>query len=282
MNPRLPGPTGVQIAFLIFAVVFLAAPLQKYAGPWLFPDSSFERSLARLWIFAPAIIILAAFPGLRAFCASELSRPVGGHWPEVFTVTATKALLLPFAMVGAVAGWYWITRGEMGLARWVGDWPTAAETLARATSADGIVLAFLFGVVIAPIVEELVFRGMLFRAWEAQWGWFPAMVASSAVFGAYHSTHVSAFLASIVFTVVYRRTGSLRASMVVHAISNALVWQPLLGQWVFRKAGKDTGEIEPWWFHLAALAVVLVLISAYAWLARDRYVAPAREPAVAD
>jgi uncharacterized protein len=281
MNPRLPHPTGVQIVFLVFAVVFLAAPLQKYAGPLLFPEGSFERTLDRLWIFIPAIMILAGFPQLRALCTRELSRPVGAHWPEVFVVTAVKALVFPFAMVGAVAAWFWITRGEMGLARWVGDWPTTAETLARATSADGIVLAFLVGMIVAPIVEELVFRGMLYRAWEAQWGWLPAMVASSAVFAAYHSMHVNAFLASIVLTVMYRRTGSLRASIVLHGISNALLWHPLLGQWIFRKAGKDTGEIEPWAFHLAALAVVLVAIPAYAWLARDRHIAPAREPAFA-
>jgi membrane protease YdiL (CAAX protease family) len=282
MNSRLPGPTGVQIAFLIFAVVFLAAPLQKYVGPWLSPAGSFERSLGRMWIFLPAIIILAAFPSLRALCVQELSRPIGRHWREVLTMSAGKALLLPFASVGGVAAWYWVTRGEMGLARWVGDWPTAADAFARATSADGIVLTFLFAVVVGPVVEELVFRAMLFRAWEGQWGWFPAMLGSSAVFAAYHSTHVSAFAASILFVVIYRRTGSLRSSIVMHATYNALLWQPLLGQWVFRKAGKETGEIEPWGVHLAALALVVVAIPAYAWLARDRYVAPAREPAFAD
>ena len=277
MNDSFPRASGFQIAFFIFAVVFLATPLQRYVGPSLITDGNFERSLGRLWIFMPALLILLGVPRLRSFCARELARPIEkADSFEVAVVTAAKGLVLPFAYVGGVALWYWLTRGEMGLARWVGDWTSPLEAFARAKSADGIVFTFFLGALLGPVIEELVFRGLLYRAWEAQWGWFPAMLATSAVFAAYHPAHVSAFLSSIVFVVLYRRTGTIWASIVAHSAYNALIWYPFLGQWIFRKAGRDTGEIDQWPVHLAALAVATIALPVYVWLARGRYLGRTR------
>lgn len=272
MTRLVPAASGFQIAFFIFAVVFLATPLQKYGLPHLFDASSIERSIGRFAIFVPALVILLAVPGIRRFCWALLREPVRkAHWPELGIVLTGKAVLLPFAYIGGVALYYWITRGEMGLARWVGNLSGYEESLARATSVDGILFTFLLGALIGPVIEELVFRGMLYRAWEATWGWFASMIATSAVFAAYHAAPVSAFLGSIVFVVLYRRTGSLWACILAHAATNLVLWYPLLGQFIFRKAGKETGEIESWPIHLAALAIASIAVPAYVWLARSRH-----------
>ena len=273
MTRLVPAASGFQIAFFIFAVVFLATPLQKYALPLLFDAAPIERSMGRLAIFLPALVILLAVPGIRRFCVALLSEPVRkAHWPEVGIVLAVKSMLLPFAYIGGVALYYWLARGEMGLARWVGNLTGYEESFARATSLDGIVFTFLLGALIGPIIEELVFRGMLYRAWEATWGWFASMIATSVVFAAYHAAPISAFVGSIVFVILYRRTGSLWAPILAHAATNLVLWYPLLGQLIFRKAGKETGEIESWPVHLAALAIAVIAVPAYVWLARSRNV----------
>jgi len=43
-----------------------------------------------------------------------------------------------------------------------------------------------------------------------------------------------------------------------------------MGQFYFRTAGKSTGEIELWWFHLASLAVLAIILPTYVWLAGKR------------
>jgi membrane protease YdiL (CAAX protease family) len=195
---------------------------------------------------------------------------------EVAIVVALQAAL-PFAIFGAIVLWHWTVGGEMALARRLGQEETSAGAFAQALSTDGVAKVLL-GVLIAPLVEELVFRGILFRTWEAQWGWFLAMIATSAAFAAYHAVPFSAFVSSVILIALYRRTGSLRACILAHAIYNGLLWFPLMGQFYFRTTGKETGEIDLWPFHLAALALLAVALPAYIWMARDREVEEPQAP----
>jgi len=128
--------------------------------------------------------------------------------------------------------------------------------------------------ILAPLTEELVFRALLYRTWEAQWGWLPAMLASSALFAAYHPNFVPAFLGGILYVCLYRRTGSIWAPIVVHAAFNVLIWFPLLGQFIFPRGLDAPGDLQSWWLHLAALFAALVAIPAYVSLARFEWVWP--------
>ena len=262
------GASGLQVAFLVFAVVLLGAPLHKYLGPLLgIPQSS--PIAGRLFIFIPAIAILLFAPALRRSCFERLSQPIiASRRIEVGLVSAAE-ILLPFAIFGAVALWYWILGGEMALARRIGNQSPVDVELARAWTTEGMLLQLLLAGIVAPVIEELVFRGFLYDAWKAQWGWFWAMLATSLVFAAYHPFPFQAFIASIVFVLVLRRAGSIRAPILVHAAGNIAVWYPLMGQFYFNLRGKETGEIRLWWFHLAMLGILAVALGIYAWMARD-------------
>lgn len=50
----------------------------------------------------------------------------------------------------------------------------------------GLVLSGLLVVLVAPLAEELAFRGVLASALRDRWGMWPAIVVSSAVFAGYH------------------------------------------------------------------------------------------------
>ena len=60
------------------------------------------------------------------------------------------------------------------------------------TSADSAIpaianiLEFLMGVVLAPFVEELIFRGVMFNRFLAKWGIKAAIIAPSFLFGILH------------------------------------------------------------------------------------------------
>ena len=89
-------------------------------------------------------------------------------------------------------------------------------------------MSLLLGVIVGPPIEELVFRGLLYRAWANQWGALVAAVLTSALFAAYHPNFLAAFSSAILFVCLVRRTGSLWASISVHAFTNsdALVSDP--------------------------------------------------------
>ena len=126
--------------------------------------------------------------------------------------------------------------------------------------------------VIGPIIEEVIFRGFLYRALAAKWGWIAAMVLASALFGLYHTHFYAAFISSIVFVCVMRRTGSLWSAIVVHGFGNLMLWWPLAGQFVFPHWGPTSG-LSTWYFHIACLAFTVIALPIYVWMSRDRHAA---------
>lgn len=82
-------------------------------------------------------------------------------------------------------------------------------------------------VVIAPLVEEAVFRGLLFGTLRRRLGWVAAAAVSGGLFAAAHGYGVvgftSVFLSGFIWAWVYERTGSLVPGMAAHALNNLLV-----------------------------------------------------------
>lgn len=92
-------------------------------------------------------------------------------------------------------------------------------------TAIGIALFALLAVVIAPIFEELFFRGFLFRGLAASWGWIAGAVVSAAAFSVVHlqvSVMVPLFVLGFALAWVYKRTGSLWTCISLHALFNGI------------------------------------------------------------
>jgi len=83
---------------------------------------------------------------------------------------------------------------------------------------------FITGAVIAPIVEEIFFRGFLFQGFRQKYGWMPAVFLSSAIFGAAHLDPVSlipTFVLGCVLAYVYHRSNSVWPGILFHAAINS-------------------------------------------------------------
>lgn len=61
---------------------------------------------------------------------------------------------------------------------------------------------FAMAMAIAPLVEELVFRGVLLPHWSVKWGVMPAVLASSLFFAACHDHPTSSFIAGATFALL--------------------------------------------------------------------------------
>ncbi len=97
-----------------------------------------------------------------------------------------------------------------------------AEEVAASLDPTVVLLAF---VVIAPVAEELFFRGVVLTAWEREYGPRVALIGSAALFALAHISVVQAlpiFALGLLLGVVYRRTGSLPASIALHAAFNGI------------------------------------------------------------
>ncbi|HEX5130684.1 MAG TPA: CPBP family intramembrane glutamic endopeptidase, partial [Usitatibacter sp.] len=139
-------------------------------------------------------------------------------------------------------------------------------------TASGLVILFLSST-IGPVIEEIAFRGFIYRAFERQWGWVASLIATSALFGIYHPHFWNAFTGSVILVCIYRRAGSLRAPILVHMLYNLLTWPPLLGQYVFPRAATLT-DPSSWIVQGTCLAIAVIAVPAYVYMSRDRRVAP--------
>jgi uncharacterized protein len=114
-----------------------------------------------------------------------------------------------------------------------GDVPTAREQLGLGSvriSEAGLLLLLAVGAVVAPVVEELFFRGLLYGYLRDRRGIAAAVVVSSAVFAVMHfipPLMPSLFVFGVVLALVYERYGSLYPAIALHALNNAVIFVAL-------------------------------------------------------
>ena len=84
-----------------------------------------------------------------------------------------------------------------------------------------LVLDIVAIVVIAPVVEEIFFRGFLMHRWAARWSTTTGVVLSSAVFAVMHVELIGHFIFGVAMCALYVRTRSLWVPIAAHAVNNA-------------------------------------------------------------
>ena len=112
-------------------------------------------------------------------------------------------------------------------------WTAKALGQARAAAAGHVVqVSFLVAAVLfAPVAEEFLFRGLLFRALARDWTGWHAVGGSAVFFASYHPmmSWLPVCTLGVACAVLFKRTGRLAATVVLHATYNAVVlgWQML-------------------------------------------------------
>lgn len=92
------------------------------------------------------------------------------------------------------------------------------------------VLAFLSLVVVAPIAEEVIFRGWLYGKMRRKMSAVPAILIVSLLFGLVHgqwNVGVVVFTMSIAMCLIRELTGTIWGGILVHMIKNGLAFYAL-------------------------------------------------------
>ncbi len=100
--------------------------------------------------------------------------------------------------------------------------PAATDSVRGAWIAPGVILIVL----LAPLGEEILFRGWLFQGLRRRFSFRKAAAISSAMFAWAHVYPINMpgiFVAGLLLANVYERRRSLLASMAAHATLNTVV-----------------------------------------------------------
>jgi membrane protease YdiL (CAAX protease family) len=112
-------------------------------------------------------------------------------------------------------------------------------------------LVIACSIVIAPLGEELMFRGFLMNLWIARKGKWFGVIVSSVVFGLFHwDGALFAAALGVLFALVYLRYDSLWPGIGLHALYNATTPFWLVGGLVATKPRADAANPAHWILEL--------------------------------
>ncbi len=120
-------------------------------------------------------------------------------------------------------------------------------------------------ILVAPVVEEALFRGFFQRYFESKRGVTSGVLAASALFAAYHFNIfwlIPILLMATVIGAMAWRTESIWPAVVVHGTNNGI------GLIAANSGSEDpswyalSGHVAPWWL-LLALVVLIVALRAF-------------------
>jgi uncharacterized protein len=171
-------------------------------------------------------IQLAALVGLFAFsraCPEKFSAPLNGNnigWGQAFKIGLYSFFIIVPLLFPIAAAWRILIQ-YLGFPDQQQDpviWLAEAETLPL------LVTMVVLTVVVAPVVEELLFRGCLYRFLKAKLSMAVALGLSGLLFALLHYNLLSLvplFILGVVLAYAYERTGSIKVPILIHAIFNA-------------------------------------------------------------
>jgi uncharacterized protein len=208
---------------------------REYSVPWSVPDS---------WI---GVLLLALVNiGLLAVVLQDPSRQLV---QGAALILIQLAYLLPLVLIFA---WRRISWKHLGFGKF--EWNTlglgcglliasyvviiihnlilmafkidtqGSEILELFASLESPVWFFFVGAVLAPIVEEMFFRGFLFQGFRQKYGWIVAALLSSAIFAAAHLDLVAlipTFILGCVLAYMYHASNSVWPGIILHFLVNA-------------------------------------------------------------
>jgi membrane protease YdiL (CAAX protease family) len=244
INPDNP-PWGVFLAVLLWVIsvlLLLFVPLVAVI-PYVVYKVLVEGSAAGLGVDANLIFIsiLSVLPAhaltfltVWFVVTSSGRRPfwktLGWSWPRYFG---------PWKAIGLAV--LLLTLGGL-LTRYLGGSETQLDQIINSSLKARFATAFLAAAT-GPLVEELIYRGVLYAAFQRVLGMTWAVVLVSVLFAGvhvlqyYNNLGVMAVivLLSVALTLVRARTGSLLPSYVMHLVFNGiqaiiLVVQPFVGK----------------------------------------------------
>lgn len=108
------------------------------------------------------------------------------------------------------------------------------EALAR-SGLSNIIFVIILGVIVAPLVEELMFRGIILNYFFKEQNWWFNIILSGILFGAYHMmagfswfAWMQYSLTGMILAIVYKKTKQLQYSMLLHLLNNGIAMLSLI------------------------------------------------------
>jgi membrane protease YdiL (CAAX protease family) len=231
-DPPPPEPTDevrVWTPFLVLAIVYLVVNVFGAAalGIAASVNSSIDISDPPDWVAIPLTILLDGLLVLGAWITLRLVR---GHASPA-DLGLRRVANIPRAILLAAGAWalFWFAGYVLYL---IFGNPPDQELVTELKHEDSWLVLGGFALltcVLAPMAEELFFRGFMFAAFARRIGPVWGALAGGAVFGLVHAPNPAVALVAlgvlgVGLCVLYWRTQSIIPCMALHALNNSVTY----------------------------------------------------------
>ena len=220
---------GTSVAFLVFIPVLVALPYLVYSFVNYGAPSPEGLASDKTLIFLSIIGILPTHLltlGVVWLYVTQSGRQPffktpGFQWPQNMHPVVTTMLAILLAFVLLAIGW--------AVTQVLGGSKTQLELLIESSLAARFATAFV-AFFTAPLVEELIYRGVLYSALERAAGMWVAVVVVSLLFAGVHvfqySNNIGVItvitLLSFVLTFARAYSGSVLPPFIIHLVFNGI------------------------------------------------------------
>lgn len=203
-------------AFMILAVAAVLQMAAAYIAGVVYPNGDGPSWL--LWVYTFAPMYLAAVPAGLLIMRKVPAMPPKKHSLRAVQIVIAFIICVFMMYTGNLIGVLVtsLLQTAFGLA--------SENPLLTYVADDALWLRILIMVILAPIIEEYIFRKQLIDRMNV-YGEGLAVVTSALMFGLFHGNLSQLFYASalgLVFGYVYLKTGRLRYSVGLHMLINFL------------------------------------------------------------
>ena len=151
--------------------------------------------------------------GLRRLVGSV---PAGHNW---LPTAGILALALAFSMGAWDVFASTLSHAAPGLLEWMIEALSDMDT-PPGTSLVTTLVWYAGLVLVAPALEEVLFRGVLINRWGVKWGVGRAVIVSSVLFAFLHANVIGIFVFGMIAALLYLRTRTLLVPIAFHAANN--------------------------------------------------------------
>lgn len=256
-------------AYIVTLLLSTIISILRILGPGWHRESSLRELLSRG--IPHVVILLAVWIYLRRNRVSWTRLLGSAPCPSTcFRALKLVPVLVVFSLGEVFVFFYALSHLAPGLV----DTLLSLELFVTAANeqqqwAYDLVMMFL-AVVLVPVVEEALFRGLLLHCWAVRWNLTTALWTSSVLFGIGHPhTFIGSTVFGLVMAILYLETGSLFVPIVVHAANNAIgylieVSDQVLPTWALPDTWSSTVEIRDlFWLGILLLGVSAPLLFLY-------------------
>ncbi|MDZ4199459.1 MAG: CPBP family intramembrane glutamic endopeptidase [Kiritimatiellia bacterium] len=224
-QPLPPSPLSPRAAAALLALLFVLHALQAVLLPWIAPNGV-DSALGGFLLVVQSLLFHGVAIGFVAVAIVRARRnpfEALGITPSRWVRNAGLGLVfyliaLPHVVLyGMISQWLLSRFGVEGDLQPVMQWLSAEQPTWLRFYLIGL------GVIVAPIVEEILFRGIALPLLVRRMGVAPAVVTVSMVFAVIHfhvPSLVPLFLIGAAFSLAYLRTRDLTVPILMHAVFN--------------------------------------------------------------